>query len=254
MSFLNRITPKALTAIFTVALSGTVFLAPSVGWSKAKAKAADPSTTDIYAPVPTPEIDFNRYQVPPSIRSQYHLEVNLSSWSPNNFSDNSFIAASSYKSSGMPKLDANIWSGAWNYKSVTIAPKFGLSYVQLERNGSLGLYNQNLNVTEVMNLYSVRFGAELTPQSDFFGFVQPFMSVSLLPTWAQSPQNALNEGSSSGYVNLEEIAGVNFHIRQLGAFLGVANAGLEIGLEGTQGIGGSPLSGIGLLAGTRIEL
>ena len=211
------------------------------------------SGPDIYAPVPTSVVDFNRYSIPASSKAPYHVEVTVSNWAPSSYANESYVGAGNF-SADTPKLSLNLWSASWQWKEVDFTPKYGLSYEQLLRNGLLPIYGQTINSTEVMNLMSVRFGVEVRPHQDLFGQLQPFAALAILPTLAESPTSGVNDGSTKGFVSLEGTLGLNWNIPGLGPMIGAQKVGIEIGIDGTQGILGSPLTGLGFLAGTRVEL
>ena len=246
--------------LITCLLMGGAMMVSSTGWTKDKNKdIGQGKDTEIYLPVPQPEIDLKTDQVNINAKKNIGFEVNASSWVPSSFqTDSNLSSVSGFQSTSVPQISINMWNGdnAWTFNWLNVTPKFGLTYDQLQRSGSLGISTTNLTVTQNLNLYSARAGVELTSsRGDFFGHLRPFLDVSLLPSWALATTSQVdNQGFSRGYLNVEEVAGLAWGFPRLANMLGAEGLAFELGIEGTQGVAGSPLSGYGILAGTRIEL
>jgi hypothetical protein len=246
--------------LITCLLMGGAMMVSSTGWTNDKNKdIGQGKDTEIYLPVPQPEIDLKTDQVDINAKKNIGFEVNVSSWVPSSFQTSADInGASNFQATGVPQISINLWNGdsTWTFNWLNVTPKFGLSYDQLQRSASFSSANSNLTVTQNANLYSARAGVELTSsRGDFFGHLRPFLDLSLLPTWALATNSEVDEdGFSRGYLNFEEVAGLSWGFPRLANMLGAEGLAFEVGLEGTQGVSGSPLSGFGILAGTRIEL
>jgi len=132
--------------------------------------------------------------------------------------------------------------------------KFGLSFSQLQRSGTLPM-GGGTRATQIVNLFSVRAGTEVKAQKVFWGWLSPFVNLSLLPSWAVFASSELSDGSSTGLLAVEEVAGFTVQSPVLGKALGFNNIGLEIGVQALQGLTGpSGLNGVGVIAGSRVEL
>jgi hypothetical protein len=251
--------PSSYRLITSILVLGAL-IAPSTGWTNDKDRnIGQGKDAEIYLPVPQPEIDLKTDQVQINAKKNIGFEVNASSWTPTSFNTPTDLASvSNYQSTSLPQISINMWNGdnAWTFNWLDVTPKFGVSYDQLQRTGSFGNSGTTLGVSQNVNLYSARAGVELTSsRGDFFGHLRPFVDLSLLPTWALATTSEVSYAEySQGFLNFEEVAGLSWGIPRLANMLGAEGLSFEIGIEGTQGIGGSPLAGFGILAGTRIEL
>jgi hypothetical protein len=212
---------------------------------------------DDYVSVPLPQSQLDlrdAYQepLPPRV-----FEIDASSWVPTQFSDESYLAnTSDYKDSSFPKVSINSWRSAWHADTFTVTPKYGLSFVQLQRSGYLIYGGTPRQVQQTLNLYSLRLGAEVTPTS-FFGFedtVRPYLGLAYLPTIGMSSETAFNNGTNKLYHAFELSGGVVWNIPYFASLLNANSVALEIGAEATQGVLGSAVSGFGFMAGTRIGI
>lgn len=210
---------------------------------------------DIYVPVPAQVLDFTGIEGQIPAKKATHFEVTASSWAPNNYTSGSYLAGTnSFHTEGMGKLAINLWTDTWHTAGLVISPKFGLGFDQFVRQGQVEVSGQNSTVSQDVNLYSASLGIELTPQAEWRFHLKPYADLALMPTYAQSPQSQFDDGISNFYFNAQEVGGITWSSPWVANNLGVANFGIEIGVEGVQGLGSSPLTGYGVLAGTRIDL
>jgi hypothetical protein len=203
--------------------------------------------------VPHNQFELQEYAVPVTNKTTKKFEVQASSWTPSDMTGNGYVdQAGGFQSDGA-QVSLNFWDGGWDVSNSTISPKLGISFDQLKRTGRFPVLGAEQTLTQLMNLYSARIGAELAPQADLWGHLQPYFSLSILPTWAQTVGSTYSDGENHIYIAAEEVAGLAWRSPSLASFIGVRNLGIEIGVQGTQGLG-SHLSGFGVLAGTRLEL
>lgn len=246
----------ALSLFIVTALASTAWGQSSNRSVKKKALPASIGGSEVTVPVPQSLLNFSSAPEPIEPKATAHWEIVASSWAPRALSEKAYVNdVGDFQRLKMPMFSLNIWRGdGLGLGPLKLVPKYGLSYSQLTRTATLQLSSSSYPVTQTMNLVSARAGLELTPEADLWGWVRPFISASLLPSLAVTSSSQISEGGSRGLLAFEEVAGLSLQVRPLGSALRVQNIGLEVGLQATQGAGDSSLSGVGVLAGTRIDL
>lgn len=223
---------------------------------KKKKAAPKQETPDILVPVPQSVLNFASAPEPEAPKPSPHWEIAASSWAPRALSESAYLNdVSNFQRLKMPMLTFNFWRSDGNSLGVfKWGPKYGVSYNQLARQATMRLSGVDLPVSQTMNVFSARLGLEITLQKDWLGLVRPFFNVSGLPSFAVTASSEISEGGSRGFLAVEEVAGVSLQAPAVASVFGIKDIGLEIGLQATQGAGESSLSGVGVLAGTRIDL
>ena len=228
------------------------------------AKKKKPAAVVIAVPTPTPDIaveipksplNLKQFVMPDVPVHPRFIEVSASSWSPREFNAPSFVAHTTpYRSTSTPRLSLNTWTETSETGSSGVFGKFGVTIDELTREGHFSTSDRLISGTQTMNLISLRFGAEVAMQTETLGRVRPFADLAFVPTYAQAPSSMLSDGTSRGYAVLEGALGLEWRPRPLSNLLGTKNIGFAVGLEATQGVFGSPLTGTGIFAGTRVSL
>lgn len=236
-----------------------ILLASSSGFAATKKKktdkTADQQRADITVPVPAQVLDFTGIEAEAKKTKVTHIEFTLSTWQPSNFVQDSYLSnTGTFHSIGAGKIGANIWNDSWYAGPMVISPKFGFGFEQFARTGEVTVANQPTTVTENLNLYSANIGLEVAPISDLRFHLQPFFDLNVMPTIAQAPVGQFDNGISSTFWNVQEMAGLAWHAPWLASATGTSAFGLELGVEATQALTASPLAGFGIVAGTRIDL
>jgi hypothetical protein len=210
---------------------------------------------DLSVEVPQSGLEIQRQLELPSLPQRQAMEFDISNWSPSGSSTATYLnSTSAFRRTDVPRVSLSIAREGWKLGPVLLSTKYGLAYSQMERDGQIVAYGQSSSVSQQVNLFSARIGMEVTPQRQFFGFLQPFAAASFLPTWGQAAADAFDDGISSLYFGVEGSLGVAAKLPKVAGWLGVQSVSLEIGVEATDGLKGAPLNGSGALAGTRIEL
>jgi hypothetical protein len=190
------------------------------------------------------------YRIP---TAHYVYEFTSSSWVPKSYSNPSYtVNTSNYDSAPVPKLSFNVLTEASNLGPVLIRPKFGISYEQLTRSGQLPVDEQGISVTEKLNLYSLRAGAEITTPKEYYR-LKPVFSLAALPSWEQANSSAFSNGISKYPLLVEATLGGTVRLTDK-PVLGTQALSLEAGLEETQDIGDKSLGSTGIFAGLRADL
>ncbi len=225
--------------------------------SAKRSKKTPPTPQEETVAVPQSVLEFSRVADASVVMKRKNFEFVASNWAPQALSSSSYnpSATGNYQRGTIPMLSFNRWldDGVNGYGLNAVA-KFGLAFNQLHRSGTLPVAG-SAKSTQMMNLFSVRAGAEVKPEKDLWGWLSPFVNVSLLPSWAVFASSELSDGSSTGLLAIEEVAGVAVQSPDFARVLGFTNIGLEIGVQAIQGLSGpSGVNGVGVLAGTRVEL
>lgn len=203
--------------------------------------------------VPQSQVKLDKYEDIQEDKTTQNFELNASTWSPKDLGlEGNVDETGTFKSSGA-QISLNYWSFGWDVGSLKIQPKFGLSFAQLARNGTINIVGHESKVSQEMNLYSLRLGGEVTPKLTFLGHFQPYFDLALLPEWEQVMQSEYSDATERTGLALEEVAGLAYMSSSAGSFIGAQSLGLEVGVNVTEGLGAN-LSGVGIFAGTRVEL
>ncbi len=242
---------KTLAALLIVMVAVT---APAKTTKRVPPDVALEQKPDRDLNVPRSQLNLQHYAVPEEIVTVHNIELSASNWSPNNFGWTAAqVANAGNFQNTSAQITLNYWQTAWNMGHMTLSPKFGLSFAQLAREGTLEVLGHENRVKQTMNLYTLRVGAELAPVKDLLGLLQPFLDASLLPYWQQVQHSEYGLAENRTGLALEAVAGVAWRSPKIADIVGARNIGFELGLEGTQGLGAN-FAGIGVFAGSRLEL
>jgi hypothetical protein len=225
--------------------------------AKKKKKDAEPENTEIAVPVPQSILNFESLPKPVETKTFNQWEVSVSNWQPRSFSEGAYVAgAGNFESVKIPMISLNVFSGSGGelFSGAKWTPKFGGSFNQLARSGALQLSASSFNVEQTTNIISARAGVELTSQNEFWGVVKPFVDLSLLPSFALTTVSELSDGSQRGLLAFEEVAGVSVRLGRADGGMAMNRFGLELGVQAIQGTGSNSLTGLGVIAGTRVDL
>jgi len=216
-----------------------------------KALAENPS---FEVTVPQNQIDLQTLNEGMPTQKTFHLELSASSWSPDHFTDSSYLSnVSDFKSAGTPQVSLLMWGSGWDFSKVNIAPKFGFAYSQFQRTGDLGVANGSIELSQKLNLYSLFLGAEMASQKLWWSHLRAYLDLGLMPIWAQAAASNFSNGTSENDWAFRESAGLAWSFAKNDENVG-ANWALEAGVETTQGLQGASLSGVGYLLGLRVSL
>jgi hypothetical protein len=252
---------KTLIATLTLLVSFNAVDTLAATATKKNKPASPMQATAIDLIVPRTEFDVRKTKEQVQAPSALRFETAISSWSPSGFHESANVnQTSDYRTTGFaPQVSLNVWrSDGWLWRSVSITPKYGFSFSQLARTGTYSNGSASFNVSQTMNLGSLRAGVELGSSqlntTVTFGSIRPFVNASLLPSWGLAPKTEISDGSSRLYFLTEEVLGISAQVNRLADSFDVAQFAFQLGLQATQGIDGSGLNGTGLIAGARVEL
>jgi hypothetical protein len=229
----------------------------AVGTRAKSSTKAPPLPQEETIVIPQSILEFSRVADASVVTRNKNFEFAASTWAPQGLSSSSYNPSmtGTYQRGTVPMVTFNRWmSDGVTVYGFNASSKFGLSFNQLHRSGTVPV-GGGTKATQMMNLFSTRVGVEIKPEADFWGWLSPFVSLSVLPSWAVFASSELSDGSSTGLLAMEEVAGFALQSPAFGKALGLNNIGLEIGVLAIQGLSGpSGLNGMGVMAGTRIEL
>jgi hypothetical protein len=208
------------------------------------AQAAD----DLVVEVPRSALPLPSEKAPASAGLTY-FELGVSNWQPGTIAEESRLPATSeFSKNGSPMGSVNFASPlGWAHLSA----KFGLSFLQLERSGYLGIQNTGYRVSQNLNIFQPRLGLEWNSPRGFANF-RPFLGAGVLPTWLQSSSSEFNGGVSDIKWTSEFYAGLDFSISVVTRWLGLDDMSFNVAYEHTQGIDNGYLTGNGVVFGTRV--
>lgn len=207
---------------------------------------------DIYAPVPQSEILFPKNEPKLDFTIHHFLELQVSSWFPDQLSQPSYLANTSAFSSASPQFSLLLGSLRHQETWYKLSGLFGFSYEQLQRTGTLGYDINSFRITQYLNLYQAQLGLEfmLTPPSS--QNLHPLGRLSLTPTWSQSPSSEFNDGVNTMDWLARASIGISWNLPTVASWLHLEAAALELGAEGTKNINTTTFTGTGLWIATRV--
>lgn len=183
----------------------------------------------------------------------FFFDLQLSSWAPQNLSEVSHLAnTTKYSKSGGPTISLNIGEDIQRTDKFLIASRLGVSYLQLERSGSVGLANNSYASSEKLNIYQGDLGVEILSSKDLFKGMHPLVRLSLAPTWMQSSSSEFTNGLSEWSLPVRASAGLILNIPKVAQLFDLQDASFAMGFEYLQSFDDGNLNGSGLWAGTRI--
>jgi hypothetical protein len=207
---------------------------------------------NLVVPVPRSQIALPESSSQPVLAPAY-FDITTSSWTPENLQQPSHLSeTSSFRKSGPSKLSFDISSPVGQASWGLFSSKLGLSYMQLERSGFLGIENSGYTVSQNLNLFQGRLAAEWTTKQDIARDLRPYVDLGVLPTWAQSSASQFNDGVSDMSVIGEAGIGLTFNLTPLAHWLSLSQVALDLGFETTRGFDNDQLNGSGVRLGTRI--
>lgn len=211
----------------------------------------------IYAlPVQTSEIQL--VEVAPVIRKTHEFELSASTWAPKNFQLPSYLPdPSDFNRSSLPMLSVSYLTKYFDAGSNgEVWTKLGLSYLSLDRKAvASGSSDSPLIAHEVLNLFSLRLGAEYVAK-DLLPFgIEPAFGLAILPTWIAASRTELDSGVSAYGFPIEASVDLMYHFSGLSSAVGSTDLILGIGVHDIYGsVGGSDMSGIGLQGLLRLRM
>ena len=180
------------------------------------------------------------------------MELQFSTWSPLHFSQPSQIEDTSSFSTSIPEVSllfsTKFAQGSW----YDLSAKYGFAYTRLQRSGNVSYDITQNRVSQNLNMYQGVLGVELASTHSLFKNIHPLVGLSLAPAWSQSVSSSFNNGVSELAWMAKASAGVSVNMKSVASLMGLPEAALEIGVEGTQSLGATNLSGAGFWAGTRL--
>lgn len=184
------------------------------------------------------------------------VEMGYSNWVPANLNSPSRLDQTSEFRTSLPDYFLNASLSPWalgNY--VNMAPKFGVSFMQLRRSGSLNFTDSNVTTQDSVDMYSMLAALEFSPQQKFWhDTTTAYLDVGLLPTYLQSATSDFNDGYAEGEFATQVSAALAWNIAPLARFLNARSFSLEAGYQHVQSIGNISFSGSGFLLGARLGL
>ncbi len=225
---------------------------------KKKKKVATVLTApaDIVVPVPQTQFILSSAKPPAEPITGQAWEVSASTWTPQNLQEPSLVSNTTQFTSGSaPQMSLNYISTKFqDVTQVKLAPKFGLSFMQVERDGNINLVDQQIPVHQTMNLYSLRVGLEVATASHLRGIFEPFFDASIIPTYAQASSSSFSAGINHLDTAAEGQLGCVVHLPTVAHWLTTEDFGLQAGVISTLGLFGTSYSGYGFSGGLRVAL
>lgn len=209
------------------------------------------SASDISVNVPQTQLTLESTKVQP-LSKQYFIEAQASSWSPDNLTMASQLSSTSSYSSKMPALNFAIGESFYQNAYIKLAGKMGAGYAQLQRNGSMGFDVNRIVLSENLNIMQASAGLEVAGANEWLNTVRPIATVSVVPTWSQSQSSEFTDGINQFDWLAKASAGVEFNVHPIARWMGLDETAFEVGIEKTQSLTATALSGTGVWAGTRI--
>ncbi len=183
----------------------------------------------------------------------YIIETDAANWVPTGYANPSYLQnTTNYNSASVPQISVNLLTDGMRIGSFRLRPKFGVSYEQLERGGELSLNQSSMSVTEHLNFYSLRAGAELSTERDYY-HIRPIASVALLPSWESASTSAFSDGISKTPFLYEGTAGISLRVLSTPSF-GIQSLSIETGVEHDEAFNDKTLAATAAYLGVRSEL
>lgn len=209
---------------------------------------------DILVPVPQSEIVYpDSLKTPPPPITNYFLQLAVSSWAPNQINQPTYLPNTTDFKSSSPQFSLLIGGPLNEGDDVRWTTLLGISYMQMQRSGTLGYDVNAFTVSQNLNLYQLQLGAEATFKKIFTDQIHPLLGLALNPTWSQAPASEFNDGISQVDWLMRLTAGVSWSFPKVANSIGLQDASLLIGGEATKNISSTDYSGSGLWIATRIN-
>lgn len=208
------------------------------------------ATQDFTVPVPKSQIAMPQEAAPKE--DHPFIELQISSWSPTQFGEDSQLANTSSFSTVIPMTSLSYGSKLFQGSGYDLFSKLGASFTQLQRSGILNYEDNKLKISQDLNIYQLQLGLEASSLREIVKNVVPLAGLYLLPTWSQSNSSEFNDGTSELDLLAKISLGLSWKINPVAEWLGMQEAALEFGAEGTEGLSGANFANAGLWVGTRI--
>lgn len=216
--------------------------------------AAAKNPSDIVVPIPQSEIVYpESLSTPPPPVSNYFFQLQVSSWAPNQLIQPSYLPNTTDFKSISPQFSLLMGSPLSEGESVRWTTLFGVSYVEMQRSGTLGYDANAFTVSQNLNLYQFQLGAEATFKKIFKDQLHPLIGLTLNPTWSQAPASEFNDGISQVDWLVRMTAGLSWSFPKFAASIGLVDTSLLLGAEATKNISAEDYSGSGLWIATRVN-
>ncbi len=189
----------------------------------------------------------------------FQLEFHSSNWAPQAFREISNLKETTeYTGGRTPSVTINMRTQGWDLEHVKLAPKFGVSYRQIQRTARMPILDpslkQTVEVSEDANLFTGRMGLEVSPQLFLYGQLQPSAGISFAPTWVQIASSEMTEGVGRMAMTWEQNVVITWWSTRLAKWTHVQDFGFEMGFENTSRLSEIAPAGSGVLVGIRLEL
>jgi len=231
-----------------------IFSSASWGAPYKKPTSPPPKRDDITVRVPQSEIVYpESLKTPPPPIMTYFLELQISSWAPTQVIQPSYLPNTTDFKSSTPQFSLLVGSPLSNRETVKWTTILGLSYVQMQRSGTLGYDLNAFSVSQNMNLYQFQAGVEVLFKQAFTQNLHPLLRLSLNPTWSQAPASEFNNGISEYDWLIRGTAGLIWSFPKLANSLGLEDTAILLGAEATRNLSANDYSGTGLWIGTRLN-
>ena len=209
------------------------------------------SAGDISVSVPQTQLTLERSKAqPPS--NEYFIEAQVSSWRPDNFTATSQLNNTSSFTAKTPSMSLAIGESLYQNAYIRLAGKLGAGFTQLQRSGVMGFDATRMTMSENLNMLQASAGLEVAGAQEWVNTLRPMAAVSLVPTWSQAASSEFSDGINQWDWLAKVSTGLEFNIRPVARWMGLQETAFEIGIENTQSLTASSLSGTGVWAGTRI--
>lgn len=218
-------------------------------------KAVVPATpSDIEVAIPRSQMTYEKPAV--IVPGRTSLELLLSDWNPSHFHSDSYVEnARNFERSSIPAIEINFQNRLWQNANFEIKDLFGLRFVGLERTADLTTNGSSRSISQKAYIYSAQLGLLVTSNSYYFGWLKPYASVALLPTYLQAPSTSMSEGIAKSVLGTEESLGAKIFFSSLGQSMGFYSANLSLGLIWTQSQdSNNALDGKGIRLGFEVYL
>ena len=246
-----------LTKFFMTAILMLGFANSALAFSK-KAKKAAPQPEEeiqVYS-LPIQQSEIKLVPVAPIPITHHEFEITGSTWAPKNFQLASNINdAGNFERAGLPYLSVNYITKSYDVGSNgTLSTKFGLSYMSLTRSGDLGgTYSHN--VSETLNLISLRLGAEYAMKNILPWSLEPAFGLYVLPTWLAASETELDGGVNAYGFPIEASADLLYRSSDMSKLIGSSDLVLGFGLHDIYGnVQRTDMSGLGVQGIIRLSM
>jgi hypothetical protein len=205
-------------------------------------------------PVPMSEIKLEPLRfVPPN---PTEMAFGASTWTPRNFARGSYTGAvSRFDRGDVPSVSiTRIQQVLIEPNGFTLSTKLGIGYASLQRSTERTIFNSDAGrSTEDINLFSARVGLEATWAHLLPWGFEPDLSMAALPTWMTGSKSQFEDSVGAFGLPYELTLGILWRAPRGASHFGNISVGVA-GQEIIGNVGGSSMTGFGIVADLRVTL